>query len=33
MRKPIVGGSDAHQIVQYGCIRTAFENDFDTFLR
>ena len=33
IRKPIVGGSDAHQIVQYGCIRTAFENDFDTFCK
>ena len=24
-RKPVVGGSDTHQAVQYGCIRTRFE--------
>ncbi len=29
--KPVVAGSDTHQAVQYGCIRTDFESDFDTF--
>ena len=29
--KPVVAGSDTHQAVQYGCIRTCFEHDFDTF--
>lgn len=29
--KPVVAGSDTHQAVQYGCIRTKFEKDFDTF--
>ena len=28
--KPVVGGSDTHQAVQYGCIRTRFENTFTT---
>lgn len=28
--KPVVGGSDTHQAVQYGCIRTRFENTFIT---
>ena len=27
----MVAGSDTHQAVQYGCIRTCFEHDFDTF--
>ena len=25
--KPVVAGSDTHQAVQYGCIRTCFEHD------
>ncbi len=29
--KPVVSGSDTHQAVQYGVIRTNFANDFDTF--
>src|SRR5699024_4939364 len=29
--KPVVAGSDTHQAVQYGCIRTCFEHGFDTF--
>ena len=29
--KPVVAGSDTHQAVQYGCVRTRFERDFDTF--
>ena len=29
--KPVVAGSDTHQAVQYGCIRTCFEHDFDSF--
>lgn len=28
--KPVVGGSDTHQAVQYGCIRTKFEKTCDT---
>lgn len=27
LNKPVVGGSDTHQAVQYGCIRTCFERD------
>lgn len=30
LRKPVVAGSDTHQAVQYGCIRTQFEKEFDT---
>lgn len=30
LHKPVVAGSDTHQAVQYGCIRTDFEKDFDT---
>ena len=30
LRKPVVAGSDTHQAVQYGCIRTRFEKEFDT---
>lgn len=29
--KPVVAGSDTHQAVQYGCIRTAFERECCTF--
>jgi len=29
--KPVLAGSDTHQAVQYGSIRTWFENDFNTF--
>ena len=29
--KPVVAGSDTHQAVQYGCIRTCFEHDFASF--
>ncbi|MFR6331046.1 MAG: hypothetical protein ACLUOI_21080 [Eisenbergiella sp.] len=29
--KPVVAGSDTHQAVQYGCIRTAFERKCCTF--
>lgn len=29
-RKPVVGGSDTHQAVQYGCIRTRFEKTCTT---
>lgn len=29
--RPVVAGSDTHQAFQYGCIRTNFEKDFDTF--
>lgn len=29
--RPVVGGSDTHQAVQYGCIRTQFEKDCATF--
>lgn len=28
--KPMVGGSDTHQAVQYGCIRTQFEREHTT---
>ncbi len=28
--KPVVGGSDTHQAVQYGCIRTEFEKECRT---
>ena len=28
---PVVAGSDPHQAVQYGCVRTCFEREFDTF--
>ncbi len=31
LQRPVVAGSDTHQAVQYGCIRTHFEADFDTF--
>ena len=31
LNKPVVAGSDTHQAVQYGCIRTCFEEEFDTF--
>ncbi len=31
LHKPVVAGSDTHQAVQYGCIRTCFEREFDTF--
>ncbi len=31
LSKPVVCGSDTHQAVQYGCIKTDFENDFSTF--
>lgn len=30
LSKPVVAGSDTHQAVQYGCIRTKFEKEFDT---
>ena len=29
--RPVVAGSDTHQAVQYGCIHTAFEDEFNTF--
>ena len=29
MGKPVVGGSDTHQAVQYGCIKTVFEQDYN----
>lgn len=28
---PVVGGSDTHQAVQYGCIKNNFSNDITTF--
>lgn len=31
LHKPVVAGSDTHQAVQYGCIRTCFQKSFDTF--
>ncbi len=31
LHKPVVAGSDTHQAVQYGCIRTHFEREFSTF--
>lgn len=31
LHKPVVAGSDTHQAVQYGCIRTCFEREFQTF--
>ena len=31
LHKPVVSGSDTHQAVQYGCIRTCFEHDFASF--
>lgn len=30
LHRPVVAGSDTHQAVQYGCIRTRFEKEFDT---
>ena len=30
LRIPVVAGSDTHQAVQYGCIRTRFEKEFGT---
>ena len=30
LHKPVVGGSDTHQAVQYGCIRTRFEKTCTT---
>lgn len=30
LHKPVVGGSDTHQAVQYGCIRTGFYKDIAT---
>ena len=30
LAKPVVGGSDTHQAVQYGCIRTNFEQECQT---
>lgn len=30
LEKPVVGGSDTHQAVQYGCIRSCFEKDCST---
>lgn len=30
LQKPVVGGSDTHQAVQYGCIRTRFARTADT---
>jgi hypothetical protein len=30
LAKPIVGGSDTHQAIQYGCIRTCFEQECNT---
>ena len=29
--KPVVAGSDTHQALQYGCIKTVFEKNFSTF--
>lgn len=31
LHKPVVAGSDTHQAVQYGCVRTYFDRDFNTF--
>lgn len=31
LHKPVVAGSDTHQAVQYGCIRTCFEQDCSSF--
>ena len=31
LQKPVVAGSDTHQAVQYGCIRTHFDRDVSTF--
>ena len=31
LHKPVVAGSDTHQAVQYGCIRTCFEQECNTF--
>ncbi|MCI5650087.1 MAG: PHP domain-containing protein [Fusicatenibacter sp.] len=31
IHKPVAAGSDTHQAVQYGCIRTCFEGEFQTF--
>lgn len=30
LRRPVVGGSDTHQAVQYGCIRTCFDKSCAT---
>lgn len=30
LNKPVVGGSDTHQALQYGCIRNDFVEDIDT---
>ncbi len=30
LAKPVVGGSDTHQAIQYGCIRTGFERECRT---
>lgn len=30
---PVVSGSDTHQAVQYGCVVTRFQEDFDTLAR
>lgn len=30
LNKPVVGGSDTHQALQYGCIMNAFEEEIDT---
>ena len=31
LNKPCVSGSDTHQAVQYGCIKTCFEKEADSF--
>lgn len=31
LHRPVVAGSDTHQALQYGCIRTAFERECTTF--
>lgn len=31
LNKPVVGGSDTHQAVQYGCIRTRFDRTMNSF--
>ena len=31
LHRPVVAGSDTHQAVQYGCIRTRFEKEFVRF--
>lgn len=30
LKIPVAAGSDTHQAVQYGCIRTCFQREFDT---